>query len=220
MKKNNLPTRRDCLNLLREYAVPSHIVEHSLAAAKLAVFLAKRLKEKGIAIDIELVERACLLHDMVRAGDFQESVYRKFENNITEQQKAKWQQLRAKYKAIPHEYAAYDILKDKYPELALTVKKHRYMAVLDEEEKPKTWEEKLVYYADKRVMHEKIVPLKERLAEGHKRNTHLHGSEAQSKINTAKVDPLIYILEKEIFEKIELDPSEVTDEFIDMHDTS
>ncbi len=91
------------------------------------------------------------------------------------------------------------------------------MALLDEKEKPDTWEEKLLYYADKRVMHDKIVPLKDRLAEGHKRNVFLHGSTAQSKINTAKVDPMIYEMEKEIFEKIGLDPDEVTNEFIDSY---
>ena len=94
------------------------------------------------------------------------------------------------------------------------------MALLDEKEKPDTWEEKLLYYADKRVMHDKIVPLKERLAEGHKRNAYQHGSAEQSKINTSKVDPLIYEMEKEIFEKIGLDPLEVTDEYIDSHTTN
>ena len=34
--------------------------------------------------------------------------------------------------------------------------------------------EELVYYADMRVMHDKIVPLKCRLEDGHRRNTHLH----------------------------------------------
>ena len=89
------------------------------------------------------------------------------------------------------------------------------MSMLDEKEKPKTWEEKLVYYADKRVMHERIVSLKERLADGHKRNVHLHGTEAQSKTNTSKVDPLIYELEKEICEIIGMDAADVTDELID-----
>jgi len=64
-------------------------------------------------------------------------------------------------------------------------------------------------------MHERIVPLKQRLCEGHKRNVFLHGSAAQSKINTAKVDPLIYRLEKEIFDKLALDPLEITEELID-----
>ena len=125
--------------------------------------------------------------------------------------------MRVKYKSSSHEDAAYDILKEQYPALALTIKRHRYMALLDEKEKPESWEEKLLYYADKRVMHDKIMPLKQRLAEGHKRNVHLHGSAAQSRINTEKVGPLIYEMEKEIFEKIGLDPLEVTEEFIDSY---
>jgi len=80
------------------------------------------------------------------------------------------------------------------------------MGILDEKEKPTTWEEKLVYYADKRVMHDRIVPLKERLEEAHKRNVHLHGTQTQSDINASKVDPLIFKLEEEIFSKIDISP--------------
>ena len=175
MKDCSRPSRKECLVLLAEYHVPPHIVSHSKAVAKLAVFLAQRLNEKGEAVNIALLEGACLLHDLLRVHDFKESDYNKFEQNLPEEEKAKWQQLRAKYKAISHEDAAYDILKDKYPALALMIKRHRYMALLDEKEKPKSWEEKLLYYTDKRVMHDKIVPLKERLAEGHKRNAYQHG---------------------------------------------
>ncbi len=217
MENCGLPTRKECFDILEEYRAASHIVKHSLAVAKLAVFLAQRLKEKGVAIDVELVERACLLHDVMRVCDLKESDYRKFEQNYSQEDKSKWQQLRTKYKGTPHEHATYDILKEKYPAIALVIRKHRYMSMLDEKEKPSTWEEKLVYYADKRVMHERIVSLKERLADGHERNVHLHGTKAQSKINTAKVDPLIYELEKEICETIGLDAAEVTGELIDSH---
>lgn len=215
MKKSNLPTHKECLVIIKEHCVPPHIMKHSLAVAKLAVFLAKKLKGKGISIDINLVGRACLLHDIVRVCDFKGSDYSRFEQPITAKDKAKWQQLQAKYEGIHHEHAAYDILKEKYPALALTIKKHRYRAILDEKEKPDTWEEKLVYYADKRVMHDKIMPLEERLTEAHKRNIFFHGTTAQSKIITARVDSLIYRLEKEIFDKIGLNPLEITDEFID-----
>ena len=215
MKDCSLPTRKECLALLAEYHVPPHIVNHSQAVAKLAVFLAQRLNENGAAVDITLLEAACLLHDLLRVHDFKESDFNRFEQSLPEEEKTKWRRLRTKYKASSHEDAAYDILREQYPTLALTIKRHRYMALLDEKEKPDTWEEKLLYYADKRVMHETIVPLKERLAEGHKRNVFLHGSETQSKINTAKVDPLIYEMEKRIFEKIGLDPLEVTEELID-----
>jgi len=215
MKDCSLPTRKECLALLTEYHVPPHIVSHSKVVAKLAAFLAQRLNENGAAVNVALLEGACLLHDLLRVHDFKESDYSKFERDLPEEDKAKWQKLRAKYKANSHEDAAHDILKEQYPALALTIKRHRYMALLDEKEKPDSWEEKLLYYADKRVMHDKIVPLKDRLAEGHKRNAYQHGSPEQGKINTSKVDPLIYEMEKEIFEKIALDPLEVTEEFID-----
>jgi len=217
MKKSNLPTRRQCFDIIKEYHVPSHILSHSLAVAKLAVFLAERLKEKGTAVDVDLVDRACLLHDIARVCDFEELNYSNFEQAVTEQDRAKWQQIREKYKEIRHEDIAYEILREKYPLLALTIKKHRYMAMLDEKTRPNTWEEKLLYYADMRVMHDKIAPLKTRLREAHKRNVHLHSTKTQSKINTARVDPLIYSLEEEIFDKIALSTSEVTDEFIDSY---
>jgi len=217
MKDCSLPTRKECLAILAEYHVPPHIVSHNRAVAKLAVFLAQRLNQNSAVIDIELLDRACLLHDMMRIFDFPEPDYHQFERSLPAEEKAKWRRLRAKYKASSHEDAACDILKEKYPALALAIKRHRYMALPDEKNRPDTWEEKLLYYADKRVMHERIVPLKERLAEGHKRNILSHGSETQSKINTAKVDPMIEEMEKEIFEKIALDPLEVTDEFIDSY---
>ncbi len=217
MKKFNLPTRRQCFEIIKEYHVPPHILKHSLAVAKLGVFLAERLREKGEAVDVDLVDRACLLHDIVRVCDFKDLDYGNFEQTVTEQNEAKWQQIRAAYKGTGHENAAYSILKEKYPALALTVKKHRYMAMLDEKTRPSTWEEKLLYYADMRVMHDRIVPLKTRLREGHKRNAFLHGTEAQSKINTAKVDPLIFRLEQEIFDRLALTPVALTDEFIDSY---
>ncbi|MHC4325848.1 MAG: HD domain-containing protein [Planctomycetota bacterium] len=217
MKDCSLPTRKECLALLAEYHVPPHIVNHSKTVAKLAVFLAQRLNENGAAVEIPLLEAACLLHDLLRVNDFKESDFDRFERTLPEPDKPKWQHLRAKYKTCSHENAACDILREQYPALALTIKRHRYMALLDEKDRPDTWEEKLLYYADKRVMHEEIVPLEERLAEGHKRNVFLHGSAAQSKIHTTKVDPLIYEMEKEIFEKIALNPPEVTEELIDSY---
>ncbi len=217
MKKSSLPTRKECLAIIEEHHVPPHIVKHSLTVAKLAVFLAQRLKEKGIAVDVNLVDRACLLHDIVRICNIKELDYSRFEQPVTAEDKAKWQQLRARYEGTPHEYAAYDILKDKYPTLALTIKKHRYVGILNEKEKPNTWEEKLVYYADMRVMHDKIVPLEERLTEAHRRNAHFYKTEAQRLSTIAKVDPLIYNLEEEIFDEIGLTPLEITDEFIDSH---
>ena len=195
--------------MLKEHRVPSHIVRHSLAVAKLAVFLSERLKEKGLPVDVALVDSACLLHDIFRICELEKSDYGKSEQEVTYRGKTKLQQIKS------HEDAAYNLLKEKYPALALAVKKHRYSALLDEKERPRTWEEKLVYYADKRVMHDRIVSLKQRLEEAHKRNA--PRPKAQGGINPAKVDRLIYKLEKEIFDKIGLNPLEVTATLIDSY---
>jgi uncharacterized protein len=217
MKNYSLPTRSLCFDIIKKYHVPPNIVKHSLATAKLAVFLAKKLKEKDIAVDVELVERACLLHDVARICEVKESDYNNVGMTVTEQEKTAWNKLKTEYNAIHHEDTAYELLKEQYPVLALTIKKHRYVSVLDENDRPDTWEEKIVYYADKRVMHDKIVTLKERLDDAHQRNAHLRQMKGQNKIDTDKVDRLIFELEEEIFTAIGLDPAEVTEEFIDSH---
>jgi len=224
MKNYSLPTRKECFDIIKKYHVPPNIVKHSLAAAKLAVFLAEKLKEKDMAVDVELVERACLLHDIARICEVKESDYNNIGMTVTEQrrrascgEKTVWDKLKTEYKAAHHEDIAYELLKEQYPVLALTIKKHRYVSVLDESDRPDTWEEKIVYYADKRVMHERIMSLKERLDDAHQRNAHLRQMKGQNKIDTDKVDRLIFELEEEIFTAIGLDPAEVTEEFIDSH---
>jgi len=168
-------------------------------------------------VNVELVDRASLLHDILRVCDMKESEYRQFEKPITERDKAAWRLRKAKYDGTCHEEAACELLKAKYPELALAIKKHRYAALLDEKDRARTWEEKLLYYADKRVMHDRIVPLKDRLDEAHKRHRHKQGTTAHRRTDTAKVDAQIFKLEQEIFDKIGLDPVEVTDEFVNSH---
>jgi uncharacterized protein len=217
MKNYSLPTRKECFDIINKYHVPPNIVKHSLATAKLAVFLAQKLKEKDIAVDVELVERACLLHDVARICEVKESDYNNIGMTVTEQQKTAWDKLKIKYNATGHEDTAYELLKERYPVLALTIKKHRYVSLLDENDRPDTWEEKIVYYADKRVMHERIVSLKERLDDAHQRNAQLRQMKGQNNIDTDKVDRLIFELEEEIFTAIGLDPAEITEEFIDSH---
>jgi uncharacterized protein len=215
MKDCVLPTHSKCLQIIRDCRVPRHIIKHSEAVAKLAVFLAEKLKEKGIEVNVDLVHRASLLHDVLRVCDMKESDYSRFEQNVTEKDRAHWRHLKVKYNNNCHEDATYELLRKDYPELALTIKKHRYLAILDEKEKPSTWEEKIVYYADKRVMHETVVLLKERLEEAHERHARQHERTARDEINITKTDRQIYELEKEIFYEIDLNPAEITQELID-----
>jgi len=217
MNGSKIPDRKKCFQLLREYHVPEHIVEHIVSVCRLGVFLAKKLIQAGESVDVELVESACLLHDMARVCDFKKLDYSRFHQKISEEDKVMWWKLRQKYGNSSHEEAAYDILSGNFPKVATLVLKHKYMGMLDEANRPRTWEEKIVFYSDMRVMHNKVVPLRQRLEEAHKRNIYMHGSKEQSRINTSKVDPLIYKLEQELFKKIDLKPQDVTEELISRH---
>ena len=170
MRVSTLPSHEECIELLRECHVPVHIVRHCKAVAKLAVFMAKRLAENGIPVDADLVDRACLLHDIFRVCEFPLEDFSRFEQLVTEEDKTKWRRLKEQHGGARHEDAACAYLRDAYPILAQIIRKHRYTAIVDDQDKPRTWEEKLVYYADKRAMHDTLVPLQERLDEAHKRN--------------------------------------------------
>jgi len=60
----NLPTHEQCIEILDEHEVPENVRKHCFSVNKVAVFLALKLKQKGIEINIDLVDRASLLHDL------------------------------------------------------------------------------------------------------------------------------------------------------------
>jgi len=215
MRDYALPSRNECYELIGQCHVPVHIVKHSKAAARLGLFLARKLVESGIEVDVDLVERACLLHDVFRVCEFPLEDFRWFEQPVTEEDKAKWRRLKGQHGGTRHEDAACAFLRDAYPVLAQTIRKHRYTAILDDADKPETWEEKLVYYADKRVMHDTIVPLQERLDEAHKRNAARRKASGPDGLDIAKIDAAIFALEAEIFAPLGLNPNGVTPELID-----
>ena len=202
----NLPTKEECYDLLRQYHVPEHIIGHSEAVAKVAVFLARKLNEKGEQVNTDLVERACLLHDILKIIEIKSYDDNYFTEKPTQEDIRFWNKLKEKYKGVRHEDAAYELLKDRYPGLARVILKHKYAEVhygsLD------TWEEKLVHYADKRVMHRKIVSLKKRFEEGHNRYKQTH-PEYYEKGEHNEVDKACFELEKEIFNKLGISPDEV-----------
>ena len=196
-KDIKIPSVQECFRLLEQCHVPKHIIRHCQATAGLAVELAEKIAANGIEVNVDFVHRACLLHDIMRVCDFKKPLEHIFDSPADAEDLQKWRELSERYKGIRHEQAGYEFLKDKYPEIALAIKKHAYNALLEKENCPQTIEEKLVYYADKRAMHDKIVPLAERLEEGHRRNEQKN---CQNKLNVQYVDSLIFELEKELFQ--------------------
>jgi len=194
------PDEKECYRLLKEYHIPLILLRHSEQVAYVAKTIAQKFKDSGIDIDVSLVQRSALLHDIARASHF--SSY-----ESPEEEKF-WKGVKEKYKGRRHGEMAYDIFKQDYPELANIILKHAYGDIVMNP--PKTWEEKIVNYADKRVSHDQIVSLKERLREAHERWSKNHeGTRKVRGLDIKEVDKLLFDLEAEIFDKIGMKPEEL-----------
>src|SRR5208283_426443 len=59
-----IPSRTECLELLRQFDMPHHIRRHSLLVAEVALFVAAGLNRNSSRLDLRLLEAAALLHDI------------------------------------------------------------------------------------------------------------------------------------------------------------
>lgn len=197
---NNFPSRETCFKLLKKQHTPKHIIRHTLAVTAAAAWLCDKFSQAGITVNAVMVERACLLHDLTRVSDIHGKIF----NFIVPEEKTvinwlhwKWQQL--KYRGVHHNDSAAEIIRAQgYMEIAELVRKHGFDSILAGE--LNTWEEKIVFYADKRINLDQLVSLEARIKEGEKR---------WRKMPPAKKRHLISALanlEQEIFLQIKVKP--------------
>jgi len=140
-----LPSREQALNFLRESGCSPNVIKHCEAVAELALEIAKKCVEKGLKVNLELVEIGALLHDIGRA----------------------------KTHSVHHAVAGAQIAKALgLPEPVIAIiKRHVGGGITAEEAKklgwpkdvytPQTIEEKIVAYADKLIEGSKRVPIEE-----------------------------------------------------------
>lgn len=181
--------------LLDEYHVPEHIRRHCEQVTKLALLLARKFALAGDNIDENLLMSAGMLHDLVRVVDFREFNPQKLPK-ASPQDIAFWEQLRNKYKGMHHADAAGMILTElSEAKVGKIIQQHKFVQILQGFD---CLEAKILYYADKRVEHDKIVPLTQRLKNGQARNSpETIGSERSRLLNQKAAE-----LEKEIFTRI------------------
>lgn len=123
--------------------MPANIIKHMEVVWKIAEEIAQIQKDKGIKIDIKALKTASLLHDIFKTDK------------------------RGNHANLAYNY----FMQKKKPNIASIILKHDFDCILadDPKERPTTIEEKILYYADKRVLHDKIVSIEERLEDGVKR---------------------------------------------------
>jgi len=171
-----IPTSEKSLKLLEKYEIKGDILKHSKLVNKIAMFLGRRLKERGEKLNLKLLNAISLLHDIG-----------KVKSDETGKEHAD------EGKEI--------LIKEGYSEIAELIPKHRidkiYYESLD------TWEEKILYYADRRAG-VKIMSLEKRIKDMLTRHPQLEK-------DIPKFKPKIKELEREIFNilKINKDLEEI-----------
>lgn len=193
-------------SIIMEHHLPDHIVKHCENVYKIAKLIGEKYQAKGESIDLENLLSAALLHDLFRIADIPEEGYKKLWNKAEKYDQITWDSIRKRYKGKNHSEAAYDFLMHKGEEkVASMIKKHYFKAIIDPINKPSTLEEKILTYADKRVLHDKIVPMSERFEDGNKR----HSSKEENMDELNKIYDAYYALEKELLDPIGLKPEDI-----------
>jgi putative nucleotidyltransferase with HDIG domain len=114
-----------------------HIVRHSLQVCRVAELLVQQLREKGRTLNRDLVRAAALLHDITKTRSL-----------TTGEQ---------------HSESGCNLLADRgYAEVGDIVRQHVKLDIYFGSDSPS--EAEIVNYADKRVLHDRIVSLDERMA--------------------------------------------------------
>lgn len=155
--------------IYQKFHVPKHVQLHMLKVKEVCKIIADAFIKRGYKINKPILLQAAEIHDALRVADFKTFAPETFPHPFTTQDMGVWQELREKYGKIGHAKALSNILKEMGESaLANLVAKHDFLEIDDLE----TWEEKILYYSDKRVEGDKITALKDRLQKGKQRNSH------------------------------------------------
>jgi len=132
---DRIPTRAECEELMAKYAMLPHIVEHSFQVMRVALAITDHLKD-SVSVDRDVVIAGALLHDITKT------------RSIETREK--------------HAESGGVLLRELgFVRIAEIVEQHVVMRDRNLDGAPE--EKEIVYYADKRVTHEKIVTLEERV---------------------------------------------------------
>jgi putative nucleotidyltransferase with HDIG domain len=163
-----------------EMQMPEHIVAHSLQVCQVASCLVDHLSSPELLLDGPLIQAAALLHDITKTRSFE-----------TEEN---------------HALTGGQMLVDLgYPEVGNLVRQH---VRLDDYSKPKSFAEaEIINYADKRVMHDRIVSLDERMRYIVDKYGKIPEHQKRIQILWEKTK----VLEKQIFSCLPFSPPELND---------
>jgi uncharacterized protein len=175
-----IPGEETCIDLLHKYETPPHIIAHSLKVWDVGRILGNGLIESRYPINMPLLAASCLLHDI------------------------------GKYPCIVdgsgyHDVRGEQILESEgYSEVGNIIVQH---VILRTPEDAPIAEEHVLFYADKRVVHDEVVSLEERFV--YLEETYGKTTEALKRLQFMKYETMR--LERAIFTLLEFLPDDLLD---------
>ena len=171
-----VPDIAACEELMKRYAMLPNIVRHSFRVCQVASFLGRELNRNRNGLDLGVIAAASLLHDITKT--------------------------RALETKENHAETGRDLLAQLgHPEVAEVVGLH--VKLVPGQATQPLDEATIVNYADKRVLHERVVSLKERFADLQVR----YGISPASGSRIAKIKQELFDLEIRIFDLLDFDPN-------------
>lgn len=156
-----IPTDAWIDDLCTQMHLPPHVAAHCDAVANFCTVLADALIAKGVFVRKTLLHRAGRLHDLFRFLDFRPGAGPDGYNETSEDQDV-WNSWRTRYPGQRHEAACANFLREQhFPTLAAIVETHG-LDIPPGCAGRVTTEQKILFYADKRVNQATVVPLRER----------------------------------------------------------
>lgn len=173
-----IPSREACYRLMCEMKMFDHIVGHSLQVCRVAVFLAGQLRVKGFDLNDRLIKAAAFLHDITKTRSF----------DTDENHAVTGGQL---------------MVELGYPEVGDLVRQH---VRLDEYFAHKALNEaQIINYADKRVLHDRIVTFGKRMDY----IVEKYGKAPQHRRRLHKLRDTTLALESKIFSNLDFVPDDL-----------
>lgn len=148
--------------LFDKYAVPSTIRRHCEKVRDVGEILAAGLHNDGVQVDLELVDRGCLVHDAMKAVTLPTLTANPEFRYIPSAREIEVQaRLKERYTGLHETLITADILKPVFPEFS------EFVAQIGSTGNPTYLnggiELKVIHYADWRVQLDRIVPFRDRL---------------------------------------------------------
>jgi uncharacterized protein len=178
-KQPDIPNPTDCLALMSAHGMLPNIREHSLLVREVALHLGTSLVEAGFALHLDLIEAGALLHDLGKTYCLGT--------------------------ALNHaEWGAQALTAAGYPEVAQVVREHIFLES-NGRDPLAIREAEVVNYADKRVLHTRVVTLMDRFADLRER----YGKSEEAKRRIAGLEQGAQRLENKLFAPLSFHPMDL-----------